>query len=673
MSFLPFIKGAFPFGGQPPTQYSSDISIIKATPGIQYYDQTGGGAYAEDRFVSGAFWRALNAQYGANGWQQIVPTLPSYALTLQANGAAITYSAPAGALTPISWIPTSLGGLTAQAPIAIVGGVIELTGIVPVANGGNGTATPTLTPGFGLTSSGSWAAQTLVVPGATQWLNVRGPAFGATGNGSTDDTAAIQAALTAATGGGVVYLPNGTYKITSTLTIPAAVTLLGESRGNTFLVAGTASMTMVSSINASLTNVSNQVVQISFDGNNLTGVVAVAATLAQNLYVSQCSFYGCRYNVYFDRCQFYTVTDCIAATSKNTTGTAGPGTFAAITTLDTATGSFGIFRGCTVWNNGNGTQSQAFYFRRQTNLFVDQCFVNDMTTGNGSPGTAFTLENASSFCTFANCGSALGGTGLLIQQGSGAVAQPNNSSFTNCILEGQSAFGIEISQGNHLTFSGCIVNTSVAVPGIQIGGTITSSLIFDGIDISSSGVGGTGIAFAAGAVTSQILITSCIVNETGAGGIGISFPATGSILGTSVQSCIFNVATGVLSLGAALFTNLRVIGNIVGSTPMITGTATQLAQAGNLVRDNAGYVASANQAPAFPATTIASTNTTGYAVKVYVANGTSAITVVTINGVVSGLTIPLSTQQFVTVLEPGDSIAFTYGGGAPTWTWLPVN
>lgn len=50
---------------------------------------------------------------------------------------------------------------------------------------------------------------------ADHGFNVR--EFGATGNGTTDDTAAIQAALTAAVaaGGGVVFLPPGTYMLSS--------------------------------------------------------------------------------------------------------------------------------------------------------------------------------------------------------------------------------------------------------------------------------------------------------------------------------------------------------------------------------------------------------------------------------------------------------------------------
>ena len=53
--------------------------------------------------------------------------------------------------------------------------------------------------------------------------------FGATGNGSTDDTAAIQAALTAAAGGQTVYCPPGVYKISATLYLPSFITFRGPA------------------------------------------------------------------------------------------------------------------------------------------------------------------------------------------------------------------------------------------------------------------------------------------------------------------------------------------------------------------------------------------------------------------------------------------------------------
>jgi len=46
--------------------------------------------------------------------------------------------------------------------------------------------------------------------------------FGAVGDGTTDDTAAIQAAINT---GASVYLPTGTYKITSTLTFPNTISV----------------------------------------------------------------------------------------------------------------------------------------------------------------------------------------------------------------------------------------------------------------------------------------------------------------------------------------------------------------------------------------------------------------------------------------------------------------
>jgi hypothetical protein len=80
-----------------------------------------------------------------------------------------------------------------------------------------------------------------------QWFQVLPPAFaasssdfdvksyGATGNGSTDDTTAIQNAINAAqsAGGGVVFFPKGTYRITSSLFVSGNyVQLEGTGEGS---------------------------------------------------------------------------------------------------------------------------------------------------------------------------------------------------------------------------------------------------------------------------------------------------------------------------------------------------------------------------------------------------------------------------------------------------------
>lgn len=58
------------------------------------------------------------------------------------------------------------------------------------------------------------------------WVSVTDTAYGATGDGSTDDTAAIQAAMTAAAGS-TLYFPEGTYLITEEITGVSGVTMIG--------------------------------------------------------------------------------------------------------------------------------------------------------------------------------------------------------------------------------------------------------------------------------------------------------------------------------------------------------------------------------------------------------------------------------------------------------------
>lgn len=58
-------------------------------------------------------------------------------------------------------------------------------------------------------------------------------AYGATGNGTTDDTAAIKSAVVdaVAAGGGVVYLPSGVYKVSSQIAVTTlGITFLGDGQ-----------------------------------------------------------------------------------------------------------------------------------------------------------------------------------------------------------------------------------------------------------------------------------------------------------------------------------------------------------------------------------------------------------------------------------------------------------
>jgi hypothetical protein len=84
-----------------------------------------------------------------------------------------------------------------------------------------------------LASGGDASAATTSSEEGVDWLNVTYAPFNATGNGTSDDTTAIQDALNAAPLGGVVYLPAGRYATSAPITIPPQVTLRGSHSSHT--------------------------------------------------------------------------------------------------------------------------------------------------------------------------------------------------------------------------------------------------------------------------------------------------------------------------------------------------------------------------------------------------------------------------------------------------------
>lgn len=88
------------------------------------------------------------------------------------------------------------------------------------------------------TSIGQDAATQSKFPDSTELgkvINVHDPAYGARGDNVTDDTAAINAAITAASAGGVVELEAVTYKTTGPLLLYSGVILRGKSKLTTII------------------------------------------------------------------------------------------------------------------------------------------------------------------------------------------------------------------------------------------------------------------------------------------------------------------------------------------------------------------------------------------------------------------------------------------------------
>lgn len=122
--------------------------------------------------------------------------------------------------------------------------------------------------------------------------------YGATGNGTTDDSNAIIAALNAASaaGGGVVQFPVGTYLISKTLFVPAYTTLQGYSKDTCILMAANNTSTFTgSNPNAMvmLNHTNSGVQELTIDGNisNNTSQVFVGigqSTATTNVVVRDC-------------------------------------------------------------------------------------------------------------------------------------------------------------------------------------------------------------------------------------------------------------------------------------------------------------------------------------------------------------------------------------------------
>lgn len=116
----------------------------------------------------------------------------------------------ASALTGAEVIPIDQGS-TKQTPLSVVKSFVA-TGPFDAGN-------------INFSQSGSYSQGTVGLS-LQKMVSVKDAPFNAKGDGVADDTAAIQAAITSLTNGGICYFPRGTYKLTSTITIGISGTLL---------------------------------------------------------------------------------------------------------------------------------------------------------------------------------------------------------------------------------------------------------------------------------------------------------------------------------------------------------------------------------------------------------------------------------------------------------------
>jgi len=129
----------------------------------------------------------------------------------------------------------------------------------------------TLIPKFDLKNGGttpSGAINRTIYEKLTDSISVKD--FGAKGDGTTDDTAAIQAAVSSLTSGGCVNIPAGVYLVSSAITIPNNVTVQGVGDSSQ-LLANTDITVFTTSTTTTSTVASGIVIQDLFINNSVSG------------------------------------------------------------------------------------------------------------------------------------------------------------------------------------------------------------------------------------------------------------------------------------------------------------------------------------------------------------------------------------------------------------------
>lgn len=160
---------------------------------------------------------------------------------------------------------TALGGKVAASTVTAKGDLLAATASATIARVGVGSRGQVLTADTAAGAGVAWKAPTFV--------NVR-TQYGAAGDGATDDTAAIQAAITAVSGagGGTVFFPAGDYRL-SGVTVPSNMVLRGEGNATILRRIGAGTLPLLD-ISGTATGAGNHVTFITVRDLVISGNIA---------------------------------------------------------------------------------------------------------------------------------------------------------------------------------------------------------------------------------------------------------------------------------------------------------------------------------------------------------------------------------------------------------------
>ena len=356
-------------------------------------------------------------------------------------------------------------------------------------------------------------------------------AYGAKGDGVTDDTAAIQAGLTAAAGN-VAVIPAGTYILSSALTVPNNTTLVGAGKYATTLKMK-ASVNSNTFTQASSTGVTLRGFGVDMNGTAQsvakTGILFTGSTdcAVEDIFVQNgtisgssgiaISTTGVNNRFRFSRCDAFNCQRGITVAGAS---------------LDTVIESC-VIRACLTTVAGEG----ALYLPNSSRTRV----INTLVTGSTGSGCFVATGTDVEFtgCYFmSNGGSTAGKRGVHVNSGAGVDCAHR---FIGCHFELNSEQGLYVESGDGGLVQGCVIrnnnqtNAAGSTAGMEfdgaawrvVGGVVTGNVgangtcdgiyagdqtIIDGVAIVGNARRG---VYVAGANKTGVTISGCIVRNNG--------------------------------------------------------------------------------------------------------------------------------------------------------------
>jgi hypothetical protein len=457
---------------------------------------------------------------------------------------------------------------------------------------------------------------------APVYFNVK--QYGAIGNGTADDTSAIQASINAAinAGGGIVFFPAGTYKVSSPLNLSSSgVILAGSGAGTVIQPASGFSGAQVVSVTANACGVRD----LNIAGASSTYSSNPAATGIQ----ITGAYYATIQNVHMDYINGWCIQSSISGSIRNDS-----------CKIDNVSSYFckqGIHlltveaHVITATTMGHVQAGDCYLFEDSQDIECNN--LEGQTTSGG--GIAFhILGNSPSIHlnNFVGGGNTPTTTGESMKIESGTNGAPRQIQITNSIIE-TGLTGLTISNATEVDVIGCNFFQN-ATHGILISGGGTDTINISGCTFRANG------------------------QTAGSGHYDIQ--NTASFANIIVTNCRFLTAIGTASGQVQNSINDTIHLMLIVSNVFLNGSV--FAGLPKVARSNLGYNPQGPlAAPTMPATTVALTNPFAVDCTVFITGGT--VTAISIGGTATGLT---SGSFRVPATQ---TITLTYSA-APSWAWF---